>query len=171
MPEPDCYQLYVYSKDIKGEILEVGSYKGRSTICLALSSPKSNITAVDSYPPKFRKAKSEFIKNTYGYKISHFFMPSVKLARKWQTPLDLIMIDGNHSYRSVKADLESWYPHLKSGSYMMFHDYNVNYDTHVPPQYDDRYGIRKVIDQMGNQYFDKIITDPGQHGFAICRKF
>lgn len=37
--------------------------------------------------------------------------------------LDFVYIDGNHSYDYVKQDLEVWWPKLKSGGYLMGHDY------------------------------------------------
>ncbi len=40
----------------------------------------------------------------------------------WQ-PLDLIFIDGSHSYDGVKADVEAWTPHLKPEGVIVFHDY------------------------------------------------
>jgi len=37
--------------------------------------------------------------------------------------LDFIYIDGNHSYKYVKEDMEIWYPKLKPGGYFAGHDY------------------------------------------------
>lgn len=37
--------------------------------------------------------------------------------------LTLINIDGDHSYSGVLADIFAWYPKLKTGGIMAFHDY------------------------------------------------
>jgi hypothetical protein len=36
---------------------------------------------------------------------------------------DYIYIDGNHRYKTVKEDLETWYPKLKKGGVFSGHDY------------------------------------------------
>ena len=43
-------------------------------------------------------------------------------ARDWATPLGLVFIDGGHSYETVMADYECWYPHLLTGGFLVFHD-------------------------------------------------
>lgn len=46
--------------------------------------------------------------------------------------LDFVYIDANHAYEFVKEDIELWYPKVKSGGYVMGHDYLLmNWDT--PP--------------------------------------
>ena len=37
--------------------------------------------------------------------------------------LDLVLVDGSHSYEGVKADVEAWMPHLKESGVLVFHDY------------------------------------------------
>jgi predicted O-methyltransferase YrrM len=37
--------------------------------------------------------------------------------------LDLVLVDGSHSYEGVKADAEAWMPHLKEEGVFVFHDY------------------------------------------------
>lgn len=39
--------------------------------------------------------------------------------------LDFVYIDGNHSYASVKEDLELWWPKLKTGGLMSGHDFLI----------------------------------------------
>ena len=36
--------------------------------------------------------------------------------------VDFIFIDADHSYESVKADFETWYPNITKGGYALFHD-------------------------------------------------
>jgi predicted O-methyltransferase YrrM len=49
---------------------------------------------------------------------------SVEIGKmpNWE-PLDLILVDGSHSYEGVKADVGAWAPHLKPEGVMVFHDY------------------------------------------------
>lgn len=46
------------------------------------------------------------------------------VGRQWDKPqVDLIFVDGDHSYDGCYGDILAWHPHLKDGSYMAVHDY------------------------------------------------
>jgi predicted O-methyltransferase YrrM len=47
---------------------------------------------------------------------------SVKVARNWALPVELLFIDGSHDYDAVKADLEMWLPHVVPGGFVALHD-------------------------------------------------
>jgi len=51
-------------------------------------------------------------------------MPSLVAADIHNEPLNLVYIDGNHSYDGVKADIWAWEKHLKPGGVMAFDDYD-----------------------------------------------
>lgn len=36
--------------------------------------------------------------------------------------IDVIFIDGDHTYEGCKADIDVWYPHMAKGGVMLFHD-------------------------------------------------
>lgn len=38
--------------------------------------------------------------------------------------IDFILLDGDHSYKGIKSDLEAYYPKLKKGGHMFVHDVN-----------------------------------------------
>jgi len=44
-------------------------------------------------------------------------------AAAWVGPIDCLFVDADHTYASVTADLEAWYPHLRSGSLLAGDDY------------------------------------------------
>jgi hypothetical protein len=46
--------------------------------------------------------------------------------------LDFVYIDANHAYDFVKEDINLWYPKVKSGGYVMGHDYILG-DWSNPP--------------------------------------
>lgn len=41
---------------------------------------------------------------------------------QFDRPIDVIFIDGDHSYEGCKADIKNWYPQMKKGGVMLFHD-------------------------------------------------
>ena len=49
---------------------------------------------------------------------------SAEVGRKWTGPkVDLVSVDGDHSEKQCRADIEAWLPHVKPGGVMWFHDY------------------------------------------------
>jgi hypothetical protein len=51
--------------------------------------------------------------------------------------LSLVYVDADHSYAGVKTDLLNWYPKLKPGGYMAFHDYQQA-----------AYGVKKAVHEF-----------------------
>ena len=47
------------------------------------------------------------------------------LAEKWNKPIDILHIDGSHSYDDVKEDYQNWSKFLKEDSVVLFHDVNI----------------------------------------------
>jgi len=51
-------------------------------------------------------------------------LPSVEAAQMFSPQsLDLVFIDGDHSYRAVQDDIGAWLPIVKAGSVLAGHDY------------------------------------------------
>lgn len=49
---------------------------------------------------------------------------SKDIGKNWQEEkLDAIFVDGDHTTPGIQGDIEAWWPHLKTGGYMAFHDY------------------------------------------------
>lgn len=47
---------------------------------------------------------------------------SVDMARMFSKPIDLLFIDGDHSYAGCKRDITSWTPKVNPGGFVAFHD-------------------------------------------------
>lgn len=48
-------------------------------------------------------------------------------AGGWDRPIDILGIDGFHSYEAVRRDLRSWSPHLRHGGVIVLHDITVQH--------------------------------------------
>ena len=123
-----------------GEILEIGSFKGRSTILLAKSAAAfsdSKVIAVDplegaalwqSSEPGVSSVAQEFYSNldSAGVREAVEFhqMFSSELAVNWPTgrALRLLWIDGDHTTRGVQSDFRLFCPYLAEGAIVAFHD-------------------------------------------------
>ena len=132
------------------QVVEVGSWMGASTCFLAagLKGGSAKIFAVDNfqglstcgedaawYNRHFQKLGSsstlEIFKGNFGALglsgraepvVSDSLAAAQSLAAKRGT-IDLIFIDGDHSYEACKADIAAWAPFLKRGGVIAFHDF------------------------------------------------
>lgn len=131
--------LYGNAKKVKsGEVIvEIGSWKGRSTVCLASGSRDGNqvrVFAIDPHTGSSEHQKpfgkvdtfGEFKQNLekagiVGY-VETIQDTSEKAAEYLNRPVGLIFIDGAHEYRFVKKDFKIWFPKVINGGIIAFHD-------------------------------------------------
>jgi hypothetical protein len=68
-----------------------------------------------------------FCKNTYPFR--HFIAAhrgrAAEQAPLVPAPLDLLFLDGDHSYEAVQSDLAHSVPKLKPGGWLLMHDYHT----------------------------------------------
>jgi predicted O-methyltransferase YrrM len=119
-------------------IAEVGSYCGRSTRALA-EHTAGILYAIDTWEGSsdFTVEEKgtdgwlfqEFTKNMSGLANVHpMRMTSLEAAAALKgRQFDLIFIDAEHDYDSVKADIEAWRRLLKPGGTLCGHDYIRSY--------------------------------------------
>lgn len=137
------------NSDKKGVILEIGSYKGGSTIILAKGSEaggKNKVYAIDPHilRVKGNKIGKEIVpKDSNPFflanikkagcenKIVPIFKYSKKAAKKWDKPISLLWIDGSHNYLAVRKDILAWEKHLIEGGTIAFHD-SASSDSEIP---------------------------------------
>lgn len=69
---------------------------------------------------------------------------STDAAAKIPPNLDIVFIDGNHSYQYVSTDIRTWLPKIRSGGLLCGHDYE---------RHGDALGVRKaVMDCLGSNH-------------------
>ena len=128
----------------EGDILEIGSYRGRSTVVLAKAkqlAKRSELIAIDPLPNEEpmaegsdgkRTARALFEQNLQTAGVSdevEFHQAySYDLAAEWDRPLRLLWIDGDHSYPSTKQDFDLYAPHITNGGVLAMHDVLSRYD-------------------------------------------
>jgi predicted O-methyltransferase YrrM len=111
--------------------LEIGSYKGKSTLGIAEVAKK--VYACDTFSAngsgQFQMNDlttfDEFKQNIVGYEnIIPCVGKSIDVVPKFEDKFfDTIFIDGMHDYYSAKTDIEVSWPKLKMNGFMAFHDY------------------------------------------------
>ena len=61
--------------------------------------------------------------------------------------LDLVFIDGDHSYDAVVDDIEAWEPKVRPGGVLGGHDFAVNFEG----------VIRAVTEWVAREHPDKVL--------------
>lgn len=133
---------------IKGEELtgcEIGVYKGNHSESLLKSSSIKKLYLIDPYDMydsyveghahygvdqvPLSEAQKEAIDRLSEFcdKIVWLNLTSDVACKKITEQLDFVYIDGNHAYDFVKADIENYYPLLKSGGILGGHDFYNGY--------------------------------------------
>lgn len=114
-------------------IVEIGSFKGRSTCCLAFGcrGTKKRVFAVDSFDGNSwdfheRGFFEAFRRNVERCGLSEYVEPvagvSSDVAKTWNKPIHLLFIDGSHRYEDVLADYAGFFPHVVPNGIIAFHD-------------------------------------------------
>lgn len=136
-------------------IVEIGSYKGKSTCYLAAGAANgrgARVWAVDPWDlpgnvtGRFGFARSEtrdaFSRQVASVELTDRITPirafSVDAAVFWPgPPVGLLFIDGDHAGSSVQADFEAWRGHLREGATVIFDDYLSTRSNGVKPAVDE----------------------------------
>ena len=149
---PERGFLYQLASDAPADaqVVEIGSWMGASTCFLAagLKGPAAKIQAVDNfqglstcgedaawYRRHFQKLGASSTLEIFNGNfaalgltaraepvVSDSLAAAQKLAVR-RGAIDLIFIDGDHSYEACKADIGAWAPFVKRGGVIAFHDF------------------------------------------------
>jgi hypothetical protein len=117
-------------------LVEVGSYCGRSTVCIGDTlrrvAPSVVLHTIDPHEGEIHKgvrsqasslqSLRDALESTGLSELVRIHVArstEVRLAR----PIGFLHIDGLHDYDSVRSDFEHFAPNLPSGAFVAFHDY------------------------------------------------
>jgi predicted O-methyltransferase YrrM len=110
----------------KGVIVEIGSWKGKSTICLGLGSRAGSGVPVFAVDPHADYRHGEFKANIERAGIADLVTPvkgfSQEVVADFQEPIELLFVDGSHEEEDVRRDFETWVPKVVEGGVVAFHD-------------------------------------------------
>jgi predicted O-methyltransferase YrrM len=130
--------LLAFFPTADGEILEIGSFKGKSTIVLAKGAQLSNKPRIISVDPLTSPSPTDpYLKNE-GTCLQYFqanlkeagvsdmvefhHKYSYELAKEWSRKIRLLWIDGDHRYKGTKLDFDLFFRHLSDRAIIAFHD-------------------------------------------------
>jgi predicted O-methyltransferase YrrM len=109
---------------IEGAFVEVGSFAGKSTVCIARALQEKNNTSglfcVDiSFQPEFSTNVEQFGVSDLVHTIS---ASSLAAADTWNQPISFLYIDGHHGKAHAYADFVVWDTLLQPGAIVALDD-------------------------------------------------
>lgn len=122
----------------EGTTVEIGSYRGRSTVLLAKVASRYGLGPVVAIDPhnspilldretnpqaSSREVFLDSIRKAgmSGHVEAHV-AASIEVASSWDRRIRLLWIDGDHTYEGAKHDLDGFLPHLVPNGVVAYHD-------------------------------------------------
>jgi predicted O-methyltransferase YrrM len=110
----------------RGAIVEIGSWKGKSTICLGLGSRAGAGVRIFAIDPHADYRFGDFKSNVERAGVADLVTPIASLSQAaadgFDEPIELLFVDGSHEYDLVLEDFEQWVPKVVDGGWVAFHD-------------------------------------------------
>lgn len=117
-------------------IVEIGSWKGRSTVALALAAQSRGDAAVVAIDPHLgdngewmaeSPTYEEFLRNVRNAGVESVVLPIRRLAHHARSEVTdgsvgVLFVDGSHRYEDVRQDIEDWTSSLVDGAIIAFND-------------------------------------------------
>lgn len=164
--------------------LEIGSYVG-SSACLMLSHPyKTKVYCVDPcllYPShsstlfeNLQRVKNES-GNTFEI-LTKFSCEKTMLEILEELKIDILFIDGDHSYQGVSNDFNNYSKYIVPGGYIVFDDYfDAKYCPEVRPAVDNIVSTLsteeyEIIDSIENTFKASPENFPYLNEFILRKK-
>lgn len=95
---------------------------------------------INDYVTAIHPATATLVRKDFNEAVSQFEDRSV----------DLLHIDGTHTFEAVANDFNTWLPKLSDRSVVLFHDINVTVQNAGPAAL--RFGVRKFFDSVKDRY-------------------
>jgi predicted O-methyltransferase YrrM len=114
-------------------VVEIGSWKGKSTVWLATGVRPSTGTLVYAIDPHEQSLEdpnaatlAELEQNLAQSGVAHLVVPIVNASHNaastfTETP-GVVFVDGSHLPEAVRTDLDDWFPKLADGGVLALHD-------------------------------------------------
>jgi hypothetical protein len=121
-------------------VVEIGSYRGRSAIVLAMAAPTAaEVIAIDPHAGNDRGPRqiegsadegqrdnaafhANLARAGVGDRVRHLRLPSQDALAELPGEVDLLYVDGAHRFRPARGDLVRWGARVRPGGRMLVHD-------------------------------------------------
>ncbi|MDA9642043.1 class I SAM-dependent methyltransferase [Candidatus Thioglobus sp.] len=154
-------------------LVELGTHGGGSyfSFCQSVIDNKldTKTYAIDTWMGEKQAGfySESLFKKVMDFNIEHFDNFSTLMKMTFDEALnefddnsvDLLHIDGFHSYEAVSNDYRSWYPKLSKEAIVLFHD------THeIKPGF----GVHQFWDELKKEHLEQCFEFKHSHGLGMC---
>ncbi len=160
--------------------VEIGSARGLSACYIGLAlkqAGQGKLYAIDPHEKtEWNDHNSENTFSTIQTNLKEFAVEqyveiirgySHHIGTSWTKPIDLLFIDGDHSYEGVKKDWDLFVPHLRPFGLIIFHD--TIWSLKPDPQWSrNDMGVPEFVDELRKKGYP-VITLPEHCGFSIVQ--
>ncbi|MEE9414326.1 MAG: class I SAM-dependent methyltransferase [Acidimicrobiales bacterium] len=123
-------------------------------VCFAVDTWEGDVHTGDYDDSVFLSVQSHLREEYRGFSYMIRSLFSAAAERFSAESIELLHIDGLHTYAAVKEDFETWYPKVKPGGIILFHDVNARLDD---------FGVWKFWEETSAQHE----TFTFDHGFGL----
>jgi predicted O-methyltransferase YrrM len=173
--------LYGLVRSIKPETcVEIGSALGKSASYIGMAlkeNGRGTLYAIDPHEStewndvNAADSLKEFTRNISAVgvrqQVSIIRSYSDVAALDWRLPIDLLFIDGDHSYVGVKRDWELFLPHVKPSGIVIFHDTIWDLPPYAGTIRSDM-GVPRFLDELRQQGYP-VLTISRDYGLSLVQ--
>jgi predicted O-methyltransferase YrrM len=114
--------LFALASRAEKRIVETGRYNGGSCFVMSCANAEVPIHSIDIAPQDDDRLRTLLSEHGVGQNIDLVVGDSQKGEYPDIQDIDLLFIDGDHSYDGCLADLEQWFPRVVPGGHVVLHD-------------------------------------------------
>ncbi len=176
-----AWLLYGLCRSMKPAVcVEIGSARGKSACFIGKALKENGAGRLYAIDPHTRTNwnDSESV-DTYEMMCANLqrlgLQDIVTLIRKtsaeamagWSKPIDLMFIDGDHSYEGVKADWDGFKPFMKPFGLVVFHD--TIWDLKPDPKwYRADMGVPRFVEELRREGY-QVLTVDRDYGVSVVQ--
>lgn len=122
-------------------IVNIGIMWGCTLWCLRDGAPTATLYGVDIAPNNWPITDLPNLSAT--------ILEGDSRTLDFDGPINLLLIDGDHHYATVSADIKNWAHRVAPGGTLIFHDYNPT--AHNLSQFPELEGVHRAVDEWAAQ--------------------
>lgn len=115
--------LFTVARRARRGIVETGRFNGGSLFVMACAAPDGvPIYSVDIKPQSDEFLQRQLVEHCPGAQVKLFVGDSQNTRYPEIGGIDVLFIDGDHTYQGCRNDILNWYDSLTSNGHLLFHD-------------------------------------------------
>lgn len=114
-------ELFLVAARARTAVVELGRYYGGSAFLMAYANRQTPLYSVDLADTHDADLRAALAAHGLGQNLTLLVGESAAAWPEVPDP-DLVLVDAGHKYDKVTADVRRWWPRLRPGGHMLFHD-------------------------------------------------